>query len=248
MACSSTRYIGPYAVDDSLEAKGQNTRIRHLVLHYTTLNTTTSLRVLTEKNVSSHYLISDTEPPVIYQLVAESQRAWHAGVSQWYDYPDLNTSSIGIEIVNAGRLADGSWQPYSPAQIDSLIALINDIRTRHPIADAHIVGHSDIAPQRKLDPGPAFPWAQLAAADIGRWYNPKKASEQQQLLQQSGLPSYGAIQQLLKKAGYATPLHGEWDKASQNVLSAFQMRYRPSNYDGIPDVETIGILQALNDE
>lgn len=244
-ACSSTRQIGPYTIDASLEAKGQNTRVRHIVLHYTTLDTATSLRVLTEQNVSSHYVISDATPPVIYQLVKESQRAWHAGVSQWHDYPDLNTSSIGIEMVNAGRLSDGSWQPYSAQQIDALIRLLNDIRSRHPVADADIVGHSDIAPQRKVDPGPLFPWTQLAEAGLGRWYDPLHALEHQQQLSLEGLPSYSAIQSLLKKAGYATPLHGEWDKTSQNVLRAFQLHYRPSNYNGLPDIETISILQAL---
>lgn len=246
-ACSSSPKIGEYAVHNSIQSEGQNSRVRHIVLHYTSADTATSIKVLTQKNVSSHYLITDESPPKLYQFVDENKRAWHAGVSQWRDYVDLNTSSIGIEVVNAGRLANGDWAPYQPAQTQLLITLLQDIIERHRVTPANIIGHSDIAPQRKIDPGPLFPWADLAAAGIGRWYDTRAAQTYQQQLEQFGLPSTLEIQQLLQKAGYHVPQHGQWDKASQNVFAAFQMHYRPSRYDGVPDAQSIGILKALRE-
>ena len=243
-ACSTAPKIAGYQVNQ-IEAEGQNSRVRHIVLHYTAIDTPTSLKILTQKNVSSHYLITDEQPPKLYQLVPETNRAWHAGLSNWQNYSDLNTSSIGIEIVNAGRKEDGSWQPYSADQIAMVKALVRDIAERHQVAPVNIVGHSDIAPQRKIDPGPLFPWAELAAEGLGRWYNPTDVYNQHAMLELSDMPSYSEIQQLLKSAGYTVPLHGQWDTESQKVMAAFQMHYRPARYDGIPDTESIAILKAL---
>lgn len=245
-ACSTAPKIAGYSVHKK-EADGQNSRVRHIVLHYTAVDTPTSLKILTEKNVSSHYLITDEQPPKLYQLVPEARRAWHAGVSNWHNHSDLNTSSIGIEIVNTGRQEDGSWAPYDPEQIRMVQALVHDLVERHRVTPGNIVGHSDIAPQRKVDPGPLFPWAQLAADGLGRWYNEAEAQRYQMEMTQYGLPDYADIQQLLHKAGYTVPLHGQWDEASKNVLAAFQMHYRPARYDGLPDAESIAILKALRE-
>lgn len=245
-ACSSAPKIAGYSVYEA-EAEGQNSRVRHIVLHYTATDTPTALEILTKKNVSSHYLITDDQPPKLYQLVPETRRAWHAGVSDWHNHSDLNTSSIGIEIVNAGRKEDGSWAPYSAAQIAMVQALVHDLVERHRVTPGNIVGHSDIAPQRKIDPGPLFPWDRLAADGLGRWYNEAEALQHEQHLKMQGLPDYAEIQQLLKKAGYTVPLHGQWDEASKNVMAAFQMHYRPARYDGIPDAESIAILKALRE-
>lgn len=243
-ACSTTPQLAGYPLHEKT-AVGQSSRVRHIVLHYTSLDTTASLETLTQAQVSSHYLISDEQPPKLYRLVPESERAWHAGLSQWYQHTDLNTSSIGIEIVNAGRQTDGSWAAYQPAQITLLQALLHDVATRHRVKPSHIVGHSDIAPQRKIDPGPLFPWQQLAANGLGRWYDSAQAQRYQAEMERYDLPSNAAIQQLLHKAGYAVPLDGKWDKSSQNVMAAFQMHYRPARYDGTPDAESIAILKAL---
>ena len=108
----------------------------------------------------------------IYKLVDENQRAWHAGESQWKGRTWLNSSSIGIEIVNKGfrDTPQGRvWYPYTEGQIQTLIALLKDLKTRHGVPGANIVGHSDIAPQRKVDPGPLFPWQRLAEAGLIRW-------------------------------------------------------------------------------
>lgn len=245
-ACSSAPKIGGTRVDDSIQARGQNSRVRHIVLHYTAGDTPTSLKVLSQHDVSSHYLITDDSPPKLFQLVDENKRAWHAGVSRWGEYSDLNTSSIGIEIVNTGKRADGTWAPYNSAQINLTIALLKDIVARHRVTPSNIVGHSDIAPQRKLDPGPLFPWAQLAEAGLGRWYNAELAAQYQQHYETYGLASINEIQQWLKSVGYDLHESGELDRATINVISAFQMHYRPQLYDGVPDAQTVGILKALH--
>lgn len=244
-ACSNTPKVGGYPVISELEAQGQNSRVRHIVLHYTATDTPTSLELLTQKNVSSHYLISDDTPPKLYQLVPEDRRAWHAGISQWYSHTDLNTSSIGIEIVNKGFDEEGNWYPYQPEQLQLAQALVQELIERHEVPARNVVGHSDIAPQRKSDPGPLFPWQQWAQEGVGRWYDEQAALQYQYELQAEGLPEEADIQQLLLQAGYTVPLHGSWDEASKNVMKAFQMHYRPARFDGQPDAESIAILKAL---
>src|SRR5690606_38431417 len=223
-------------IDRSIQAVSQSSRVSFVVLHYTVANTPRSLDILAKQNVSSHYLITDETPPRIYQLVDESRRAWHAGESKWYGRSDLNAASIGIEIVNAGPTNNG-WQPYSDVQIDAVIALVRDIVARHQIHARNVVGHSDIAPQRKQDPGPAFPWKRLAEAGIGRWFDEGNAAQLTIQYQREGLPSIAVIQQKLRKAGYDVPTTGELDAETRRVLRAFQMHYRPSRYDGEPDAQ-----------
>lgn len=247
-ACSGLTPQPDYELNTDFEAQGQSSRVRHIVIHYTSSPFPVALKTLTEQDVSSHYLISDTARPVVYQLVDENRRAWHAGVSSWYDYPDLNTSSIGIELVNEGRRPDLSWAPYAPQQVDTLIALLRDLVAKHNIAAEHIVGHSDVAPQRKIDPGPLFPWKQLAQAGLGRWFDTATAQHFTDYYAAEGLPSALESQQLLKQIGYRIDPTGLWDAASTNVLRAFQMHYRPARYDGILDTETAGILRALQPE
>lgn len=231
-------------IDRSLTAVSQDSRVDMIVLHYTATGTNASLNILTQKNVSSHYLVTDDRPPVVYGLVDEGRRAWHAGLSEWYGRTDVNAGSIGIEIVNAGG-SGSQWAPYDPAQIDTVIALVGDIAARHNIKPHNIVGHSDIAPQRKVDPGPLFPWKQLAAAGLGRWYDPTLVAAYQEEFRLAGLPDTAWVQTHLKRAGYAVPQHGKLDKETRNVLAAFQMHYRPARYDGVPDAETLAILKAL---
>lgn len=231
-------------IDRSIQAKSQNSRIEFIVLHYTSTGNEASLKILSEQNVSSHYLITNDPVPRIYQLVDENRRAWHAGISEWFGRTDMNAGSIGIEIVNQGRNGN-SWEPYSPAQIAAVTALIQDIVNRHQIKALNIVGHSDIAPQRKIDPGPLFPWKELAQKGIGRWYNDVKAQEYAQEFLHEGLPDVAWTQKELARAGYKVPRTGVLDKGTRNVITAFQMHYRPALYDGQPDAETLAILKAL---
>ncbi len=244
LAACGTRGPTGLDIDRSIVAKSQNSRVEYLVVHYTSFGNSASLKILSENNVSSHYLITDDPAPRVYQLVDESRRAWHAGVSEWFGRSDMNAGSIGVEIVNRGRDGD-KWQPYSPAQIEVAATLFLDIIKRHQIKPFNIVGHSDIAPQRKVDPGPLFPWKELALIGIGRWYNEALAKTYEQEFLRNGLPNVRWLQRELNRAGYKAPKTGILDKATTNVVAAFQMHYRPARYDGQPDAETLAILKAL---
>jgi len=244
-ACSSVQPTDTLAIDRSVTAQAHNNRIHAIVLHYTAADKATSFKALTGPTVSSHYLITDDTPPVIHQLVSEDRRAWHAGAGEWYGRNDLNTSSIGIEIVHPGKDGD-QWVAYDAAQIDQVILLLKDILSRYDIAPENIVGHSDIAPQRKLDPGPKFPWKALAHAGIGRWFSDKAVARAQQDFETDGLPDIEWAQHKLKRLGYGIPQNGKLDKATHNVIAAFQMHYRPDKVDGKLDAETAAIIAALS--
>ncbi len=232
--------------NDSYQSVGQDSRVQFIVLHYTSSDLPRSLYLLTGKDVSSHYLIAE-QPATIYRLVDENRRAWHAGNSQWNGRTWLNSSSIGIEMVNQGYTETPQgriWQPWSEQQIDALVLLLKDIMQRHGLTAASVIGHSDIAPQRKVDPGPAFPWQRLAQEGLILWPEPQAVAIHLQIFTQQ-LPSTLWFQQQLAKVGYAVPEHGEFDQATRNVVAAFQMKYRPDLYDGEPDAHTAAMLLAL---
>ena len=234
-------------MDTSHPSANHDSRVQFIVLHYTSTSLERSLQLLTSGPVSSHYLIGDT-PPTIYKLVDESQRSWHAGESQWRGRTWLNSSSIGIEIVNPGYHDTPTgrvWYPYTEGQIQSVIALLKDISTRYKIDPHNIIGHSDIAPLRKLDPGPMFPWKRLAEAGFGIWPN-AQAVAREQARYASAMPSITWFQQQLALLGYETPQTGELDVATRHMLAAFQMHFRPSRFDGTPDAESAAILNVLN--
>ena len=236
-------------VDTRYSAQGQDSRVQYLILHYTDEPHDRSLRILTQQKVSAHYLVSDETPPVAYRLVDENRRAWHAGLSFWKGATMLNASSIGIEIVNLGeeKRSDGTreFTPYPPAQMALLLRLVRDIVDRHQIAPDRILGHSDIAPQRKMDPGPLFPWKALADAGLIRWPEADRVAALQAHYQ-TALPDIGWFQQQLATLGYQTPESGLLDPPTRRVIAAFQMRYRPLRYDGQPDAETAALLQVIN--
>lgn len=238
--------------DDSYRSVSQDSRVQYIVLHYTASELPRSLAVLTQGQVSSHYLLSEPatakQAATIYRLVDENQRAWHAGDSQWQGRTWLNASTIGIEMVHVGYIdtPEGrQWQPWSEPQIDALIVLLKDIMQRHQLGPAAIVGHSDIAPQRKLDPGPLFPWARLAAEGLIPWPEPQAVVAYKAKFSQQ-LPTVAWFQTQLADVGYAVPQHGTLDETTRNVLAAFQMKYRPMRFDGQPDAETAALLLVLN--
>ncbi len=249
--CATTSAEAP-AIDTGHPAQGQDSRALFLILHYTGESMADSLRILTQQAVSAHYLVGDQTPPVVYRLVDESRRAWHAGDSAWQGHTMLNASSIGVEIVNPGPRTqpDGSraFAPYAPDQIAALIPLLQGIQARHGIRPDRILGHSDIAPQRKLDPGPMFPWRALADAGLLRWPDAAQISLHTAVLQRrypDTLPEPAWWQEMLAQVGYSVPRHGQQDNATRNVIAAFQMKYRPTNVDGLPDRETAVWLQAV---
>ncbi len=235
---------GPVPIDRSVHAVSQDSRVRYVVLHYTALPAAESLHVLSTQDVSAHYLITDANPPHVYQLVPETRRAWHAGDSSWYGEISLNDSSVGIEIVNLGN-STGTWQPFTPGQIKMLIPLLRDIVQRNGVEPQNIVAHSDIAPQRKLDPGPLFPWHLLARQGLGRWYDEAVETAALAQLQTGPLPEASWFQQQLHRLGYDCPQDGQMTPATRRVIAAFQMHYRPSNYDGMPDAQTAAIMMAM---
>jgi N-acetyl-anhydromuramyl-L-alanine amidase AmpD len=252
-----------------IASNNQNSRVNYLVIHATSENFTESLRLLTTATnnpVSSHYLVP-TENDTTYlgkdlknfSLVPEERRAWHAGVSRWGWETGLNDRSIGIEIVNefkcedpqgdvnAAQLTDLEciFPPYSQQQIKLLTLLVKDILERHPqIEPINIVGHSDIALMRKSDPGPQFPWHDLYLQGIGAWPNDADVEE---FLARSlrASPTISAVQRALLILGYAVEVTGTEDHSMAFALRALQLHFRPANYSGELDHQTVAILWAL---
>ncbi len=214
-----------------------------VILHYTGMPSSHGalawLRNPTSE-VSCHYFI--WEDGQIAQLVAESQRAWHAGKGVWKSESDLNSASIGIEIVNPGH---EQLPPYPPRQIDAVIALCRDIGARHHIRRERILAHSDIAPARKRDPGEHFPWGALAEAGVGHWTPPAPISGPAlYALGGRGAP-VRALQAMLSLYGYGVEITGVFDHQTKIVVQAFQRHFRPSRVDGEADASTIATLTAL---
>lgn len=239
---------GP-SIDDSFRSPAQGNRIRSLVIHFTHADFEGTMRIMAGDLVSYHYVVR-ADPPRIYRLVDESRRANHAGVSSWRGYAQLNDSSIGIALVNSGPgETDGGttpaqWADYPEAQVRLAMELIKDVVARNGIRPEFVVGHADIAPQRKVDPGPKFPWKRLADAGLVKWFDPQQVAERLPRYQ-AQLPDVEWFQRALARHGYATPVHGDLDPATKNVLRVFQMRYRPALIDGMPDAESAAILDAL---
>ena len=220
-----------------------------LVLHYTGMESgAAALARLTDPSakVSAHYVVE--EDGRIFQLVAEDKRAWHAGVSEWRGERNINSASIGIEIVNGGHdftNNDGSLQAFPDPQILALIALSKAVMARHNIGARGVVGHSDIAPARKQDPGEHFPWAGLAAAGVG--YFPQNIEADRRALFGAGSRDRGVaiLQRGLADIGYCARVSGVLDEPTQLILAAVQRRYRPERIDGLVDMETLAIVKAL---
>ena len=214
-----------------------------LLLHYTGMESGEAAIARLrdpEAKVSSHYVVE--EDGRIFTLVAEERRAWHAGVSFWKGERDINGRSIGIEIVNPGH--EFGYRPFPDAQIAAVIALVADIRTRWMIADGDIIAHSDVAPARKIDPGELFPWKTLAEAGHGLWVEPDPAPGAPLAEGAEGAGVF-AFQAGLTRLGYECPPSGQFDSATNTVVSAFQRHWRPDQVDGIADGETRARLIAL---
>jgi len=221
-----------------------------LILHYTGMETgEAALERMTDADakVSAHYMVE--EDGRIFQLVDEERRAWHAGLSEWQGETNINSCSIGIEIVNGGHdwpNADGSLPPFPDAQIIAVIALCKDIESRH--GRLTLLGHSDIAPMRKIDPGEHFPWSGLAAAGLGYW--PEVQSDDRRVLFDAGSRDRGVaiLQRGLAHIGYSARVSGVMDEATLKIVEALQRRYRQDQVDGIVDIHTMDIVKALTEQ
>ncbi|MCX2589313.1 MULTISPECIES: peptidoglycan recognition protein family protein [Proteus] len=247
---------GNYVAEIIANNPGQDNRVKYLIMHYTAANDAVSLKTLTGGTVSSHYLIP-TKPkfinnkPIVLSLVNENKRAWHAGLSQWGNSAGLNDGSIGIEITNLGYKDEGIlryWFSYTPEQVLTITLMMKDIIQRYSIEPQNVLGHSDIAPQRKVDPGPLFPWAELAKQGIGAWPDEETVAFYLAGREISEPVDIANFQTLLAKYGYQTPTSGVLDPETQKVVSAFQMHFRASDIKGIPDAQSEAILMALIDK
>ncbi len=250
-ACSTAPTTsGGVPIDTSLSAKGQDSRVLFLIIHYTVADLPWSIKILTEQEVSAHYLVSDETPPRIFRLVDESRRAWHSGPSAWKGHRMLNANSVGIEIVHPGfKLGPDKvriYQPFSKTQIDALVPLVKDIVQRHQIRPDRILGHGEVTSQYKEDPGPTFPWKLFAGLGITPPWPDDTRVATQRLVYEAALPDAAWFQAALAQWGHEIERTEKWDEQSQRVLMNFQMRYRPGNYSGQPDAESAALLFVLN--
>jgi N-acetylmuramoyl-L-alanine amidase len=217
-----------------------------LVLHYTGMKDgpTALARMRDPKaEVSAHYMVE--EDGTVFVLVPEDKRAWQAGKSCWRGDEDLNSRSIGIEIVNGGH--EHGLPPYPDVQIDAVIELCQGILSRWPISQNRIVAHSDIAPDRKEDPGELFPWKELAAAGIGLWPDlpPGERMAPVGLRPGDRGDQVTSLQRNLAAIGYRLDLSGRFDEATEAVVRAFQRRWRPATVTGQGDLATVVWVEAV---
>lgn len=236
----------PPGIDRSHTAVSQDSRVQFIIVHYTDMDLAGSLEKLSRGNVSSHYLVGDEPEPVVYQLVDESRRAWHAGESSWQGRTSLNASSVGIEIVNPGN-HDGPNTPYAdypPLQVDRVLELVRDLQQRHGVRPHHIVGHGEIQPQTKQDPGPRFPWRRLADEGLIPWPDEAQVNAQRPRFA-ALLPEARWFQEKLAAHGFAITKSGLFDEPTRRVLANFQMRYHPSRYYGEADAQTAALLEVV---
>jgi len=220
--------------------------IEKLVLHYTGMPS--GEEALTrlcdpQAKVSAHYLVE--EDGRIFRLVAESERAWHAGIAYWRGCTDMNARSIGIELVNPGH--EWGYRPFPEGQIAALIPLCQDILKRNQqIKDRSVVGHSDIAFRRKQDPGELFPWERLADAGIGLWHgNPPPKDIPRPLACGDAGEHVRQMQEMLVFYGYGMPIDAMYGINTEQVVLAFQRHFRPERVDGVWDGECQSRLEAL---
>ena len=247
-----------------------NSRVSIIVIHHTTADFDDSLHILTQPSsnpVSSHYLIPEPDDTSydktklqVHRLVPEEGRAWHAGVSHWAGKSGLNDQSIGIELVNqtychhSTTIYEETDQParricffpdFADSQVALLVDLLGEIKQRHPdVPPTHIVGHADIAPDRKIDPGPRFPWQRLYRLGYGAWYDDETVIRYWEQFTQQAMP-VANVQSALKAYGYGIEVTGILDQQTKNVLRAFQMHFRPSRVSSEATTETVAVLYAL---
>ena len=215
-----------------------------VVLHYTGMETGGGAEAWLcdpASQVSSHYIVH--EDGRIVQMVREADRAWHAGKSSWRGVSDINSQSVGIEIVNAGPLL--AFPPFPRRQIAAVIELCRGIIGRHRIRPAMVVAHSDVAPGRKIDPGEQFPWRMLHREGIGHFVAPARHRAGPTLRPGDAGEAVERLQAMLAFYGYGVDITGRYDEATQSVIAAFQRHFRPSKVDGTADRATIETLRRL---
>lgn len=215
-----------------------------IVLHYTGMSDAASaiVRLCTAgTEVSAHYVV--LEDGNIVQCVRESERAWHAGAASWAGETDINSRSIGIEIVNRGH--DLGYTDFPLRQIAAVIALCRGIIIRRDIPPERVLAHSDVAPLRKMDPGEKFPWQALANSGVGHWDWPAPITPGDSLAPDAEGDAVRVLQEKLAAYGYGVPVSGCYDADTVKVVTAFQRHFRPERVDGIADPSTRATLDGL---
>ena len=205
-----------------------------VLLHYTGMRTAEGAVARLRDpaaQVSAHYVVE--EDGCILRLVPEERRAWHAGQSWWQGDTDINAASIGVEIVNPGH--EFGYRAFPDVQVEAVIALVADIRTRWSVTDARILGHSDVAPARKQDPGELFPWKRLAEQRHGLWFEPAHeriaALGPPLAVGDEGLGVH-VLQAGLHRLGFEPRPTGRYAEDTRLTVEAFQRHWRPSRVDG----------------
>jgi N-acetylmuramoyl-L-alanine amidase len=216
-----------------------------VVLHYTDmLSAQAAIDHLCkrESKVSAHYVVA--EDGEVFQLVDEANRAWHAGESSWRGHSNINSRSIGIEIANPGHTH--GYRAFPELQMQSVIELCHAIQARHDIPPRNIVGHSDVAFLRKMDPGELFDWPRLARAAIGVFPFGARPMLGSALARGDNGKKVIRLQTALSNWGYGLKLDGDYGPKTEQCVIAFQRHYRPDNIDGAWDDECAGLLAALH--
>ena len=253
------------ALSPNHNARPPGADIELVVVHFTGMETAAAaLRELTQlgSGVSAHWMID--EDGTIYRLVPEDRRAWHAGLGSWHDWHDVNAVSVGIELVNPGH--DHGYRSFPDDQIDALEDLLADTFKSHGLRPRDLIGHSDVAPERKQDPGELFPWERLARTGFSIW--PEEVVEypdgglgvmddaedfigDEESRSEFGLDSISLresvleLQENLRTIGYGIETNGIFGAQTEAVVAAFQRRFRPGAVDGYADSETRALIQAV---
>ncbi|ODR98088.1 N-acetylmuramoyl-L-alanine amidase [Methyloceanibacter methanicus] len=243
-AAPDSKLAAHWVPSPNFEPRPEGRKPDTLILHYTGMEACDAARdwlASEESKVSAHYLLD--EAGVVTQMVAESERAWHAGQSYWAGETDLNSASIGIEIHNPGH--DFDYPPFPEVQMQAVEALCLDILGRHAIPKERVLAHSDIAPGRKRDPGERFDWARLARAGIGLWTEPVPLGDDAGLGLGDESEAVAELQRDLRDFGYGVEDTSTYGRGTEIVVEAFQRHYRPARVDGRADRSTRETLKRL---
>ncbi len=207
----------------NFDNRENNPKIKYIIIHYTeTDSLLEAIEILCspKRKVSCHYVLD--KDGSIYNLINDSKRAWHAGVSFWKKIKNLNNSSIGIEVVNKGELKK---EEYTKPQIESLINLLKFLKKKHQIKKENFLGHSDVAPSRKIDPGVFFPWKKLSDSSLGNWFEVEGSNKN--FYQELNGNDFLIFIKNLRKIGYSEVKNSQSFKKNQKIINSFHRHHLP---------------------
>jgi N-acetylmuramoyl-L-alanine amidase len=233
-----------WVASPNVEPRRGNHKPTILLIHYTGMRSAEIARAWLcnpQSRVSCHYLVD--EAGRIVQMVDESMRAWHAGLASWKRERDINSASVGIEVQNPGHSM--GYPDFPEPQVRAVGDLCRDIITRHAIRSELVLGHSDVAPGRKVDPGEKFDWRSMHAMGVGHWVEPAHLDEGDGLRVGAEGEAVEALQRSLHDYGYGIGVSGRYDAGTETVVKAFQRHFRQAKIDGNADASTLDTLRRL---